>query len=294
MTNFKNWRLRYKVAIPSILIAAIVAVLLGILIYKQQQVLAVSQARTTAKAIARQIAADRQIYTEKVVGKLKKDGIQFTAAAMAQLSEPGAIPLPASFVHLTSNIVNEAGLHRADLLSEWNINPDKKPRTEFEREALGYLAVNPTATRETVEGSGNDARFYLVTADRASSPACVECHNAMPQSPRRDFRLGDVMGGLVVSLPLDKAFATAKMNAIVLTGSLVGMFAVMLVIISLIQWRYVSKPLVSLEQAANRISMGELDQAVVAGTEDEVGSLAKAFERMRVSLVAAMKSMEDK
>jgi hypothetical protein len=34
--------------------------------------------------------------------------------------------------------------------------------------------------------------------------ACVECHNAHPSSPKKDFKVGDVMGGLVISFPLVK------------------------------------------------------------------------------------------
>jgi len=32
--------------------------------------------------------------------------------------------------------------------------------------------------------------------------ACVGCHNAHANSPRRDFKLNDVMGGIVITVPL--------------------------------------------------------------------------------------------
>jgi len=34
-------------------------------------------------------------------------------------------------------------------------------------------------------------------------PSCVECHNPHPRSPKRDFKSGDVMGALVVRVPLE-------------------------------------------------------------------------------------------
>jgi len=38
----------------------------------------------------------------------------------------------------------------------------------------------------------------------AVTAACVECHNSHPSSPKSDFKVGDVMGGLVISFPLSK------------------------------------------------------------------------------------------
>jgi len=294
MKGFKDWRLRTKIIVPAIVLTLVVSVGLGFLINDQQQKLAISQARSTAQAISQQIRADRQVYTDKVVGKLRRDGVDFKMADMKNLDAVGHIPLPASFVHLTSDVVNAQGLHKADLLSQWNINPDKKPRTAFETEALEYLVTHPTESRAIVSGTDADARFYFVTADVATAQLCADCHNALPASPRKDFRLNDVMGGLVISLPLDKPFAAAKSNALVLTGTLVAFFALMLVIIAFIQWRFVSKPLVTLERAADRISLGELDEPVHVTSDDEVGSLGKAFERMRLSLAAAMEQMENK
>ena len=44
--------------------------------------------------------------------------------------------------------------------------------------------------------------FTAVYADVAVSPSCVTCHNAHEDSPRNDFKAGDVMGGVVIRIPL--------------------------------------------------------------------------------------------
>jgi methyl-accepting chemotaxis protein len=40
------------------------------------------------------------------------------------------------------------------------------------------------------------------TSDIAGSKACVTCHNSHEDSPKKDFKLGDVMGILVVNIPI--------------------------------------------------------------------------------------------
>ena len=38
----------------------------------------------------------------------------------------------------------------------------------------------------------------------ATRQSCVDCHNAHPHSPRKDFQLGEIMGGLIIEFPLGK------------------------------------------------------------------------------------------
>jgi hypothetical protein len=42
-----------------------------------------------------------------------------------------------------------------------------------------------------------------VYPDIGVAPVCVACHNAHPDSPRDDFKLGDVMGGVVIRIPVE-------------------------------------------------------------------------------------------
>jgi methyl-accepting chemotaxis protein len=292
MRGFRNWTLRSKVVVPALIIMLTLSVGLGGLIYRQQKQAAISQARQTAQSIAAQIAADRATYTDKVVTKLLGEHADVTFADMKNVGNAKSLPLPASFVHLTSSIVNARGFHTVDLLSLWNINPDKKPSTEDIRRALEDVARTPEQPSEILLDQGRDPRFISVTADIASAQGCVDCHNRHPDSKRRDFRLGDVMGGLVVSIPLAKPLADATSNALTLTAGLAGVFAAVLIMISSIQWTFISKPLLRLEKAADEISLGDLDTPVVSEANDEVGSLAKAFERMRISLARAMESLD--
>jgi len=45
--------------------------------------------------------------------------------------------------------------------------------------------------------------FTAVYAEPATVNACADCHNRNPGAPKKDFKVGDVMGGLVVRVPLE-------------------------------------------------------------------------------------------
>jgi hypothetical protein len=45
--------------------------------------------------------------------------------------------------------------------------------------------------------------FTAVYPDPAVAPVCVSCHNEHKDTPKTDFKLGDVMGGVVIRIPIE-------------------------------------------------------------------------------------------
>ena len=58
------------------------------------------------------------------------------------------------------------------------------------------------AVIEAEEKLGNTIYYTAVYPDKAVAPACIECHNNHKDTPRTDFKLGDVMGGVVIRIPV--------------------------------------------------------------------------------------------
>ncbi len=83
------------------------------------------------------------------------------------------------------------------------ISRNNGPQTEAEQTGLAFVAANPGQNFYTEEELGGRSYFTAVYAQRADLSSCADCHNANPRSPRRDLKLGDTMGGLVVRVPLE-------------------------------------------------------------------------------------------
>ena len=148
------------------------------------------------------IQADRKIYTTYVVKRMQEQGI---VLAKEDWESKNAIPLPAQFLHLSSKLVAESGVGiRFRLISLWPIKRRNGPATEFERKSLEDLKASPDVPQRGIVASGRKKFFQSIYADKAINGACASCHNAHPLSPKRDFRVGDLMGGIVITIPLDK------------------------------------------------------------------------------------------
>jgi adenylate cyclase len=113
---------------------------------------------------------------------------------------------------------------------------DGGPKDNFEREALRRLTANPDQpywSFEEVEGRPS----LRYTSARRMEESCVRCHNSHPDSPKKDWRVGDVPGVLEIVRPLDKDVARARQGLrgtfLLMTGicgSLLGLSAVVLVV----------------------------------------------------------------
>ena len=145
------------------------------------------------------IEADRYVYTKLVVERMQAKGI---TEADEHWEQKHALPLPAQFLRYSGRRAAESGSGiRYGLISLWPIR--NGPATEFERTALQAVLKEPDRPYSGTVGSGTKRFFQAVYADLAVSKACVDCHNTHVLSPKRDFKLNDVMGGVVITIPLD-------------------------------------------------------------------------------------------
>jgi len=147
------------------------------------------------------LQADRTIYTSHVVNRMQEKGI---VAAAEHWEQDNALPLPAQFLQGSGRLVAESGQGiRYRLIGLSPIYQRNAPATDFERKALESLNRAPDAPVTGVVSSGRKQYFQAIYPDRAVSAACVNCHNSHPLSPKRDFKLNDVMGGIAITIPLE-------------------------------------------------------------------------------------------
>ena len=268
---------------PLVIMGIVIVAVGAIAIYQQQTATARDQAEKQAEAVIAQALATRAVYTASVVGKLKGDGVPAKFSPQFE-TVPGAIPLPATLIHRISDRVNEQGLYSIDLLSPWNINPEKGARTRWEGEALDALIADPESKQSTIASVDGQQTLLFMKADFASAAACVSCHNDHPDSPKSDFQLGDMMGALLVGVPIGDEFAGAKVTAFWISFGLLGLLALGIGFQLFVQRRLVVRPIRQLADAAHALGEGNLSADVPGHSEDEVGQLSGAFRSMQVSL----------
>lgn len=146
------------------------------------------------------LQADRTFYSTEVVDRMQKRGIVFASEHWRQ---DGDLPLPAQFLLESGQLVDKQPHNvKFRLISNWAINKNNGPATNFERNALDHVIGNGDRPYTGVVTDGKARVFQALYPDKALSSTCAHCHNVHPESPKRDFKLGDVMGGVLITIPL--------------------------------------------------------------------------------------------
>lgn len=155
-----------------------------------------------ADALHMVLENDRTVYTKQVVNRLVKQ--EQVIKASEHFDDDKALPLPAQMFRMGSELTSEKNAWFSySLQSLWPINKSNAAgQTETEKEGLKFVADNKgTKPFYGEEKLGYKDYFTAVYADVAVAPVCVDCHNHHKDTPKDDFKLGDVMGGMVIRIP---------------------------------------------------------------------------------------------
>src|SRR5262249_46088070 len=136
----------------------------------------------------------RNCYASNVVGRVLAHG-EGTLVLPNYPDIPGAIPIPATLSLELGDLINRNnGNTQFRFFSDYPFkNRPSHAFDAFEREALEKLRENPHSRVYGVSGSIFDRRVRLATPIIMTA-ACVSCHNTHPDSPKRDWKVGDVRG----------------------------------------------------------------------------------------------------
>ncbi|MEY3869645.1 MAG: hypothetical protein RLZZ338_3536 [Cyanobacteriota bacterium] len=172
-----------------------------------------TQALQNASLYAQAIKEARTFYSSDIVTRIK-DLDEITVTHDYSMKS-GGIPLPATFLIELGQRISETHPDLSvrlysDYPFPWR-RQEGGAKDEFEREALRYLKENPQGQfyrKETREGT---TTFRYTEAD-LMKPSCISCHNTHPDSPKTDWKVGDVRGILEIRQPLNKITEATRLG----------------------------------------------------------------------------------
>lgn len=154
-----------------------------------------------ADALHAIMESDRTVYTRLIVNRLQNE--EKVIKASEHWKDDKALVLPAQMFRYGAEGVAEKnpGFSYA-LLSLWPVNKQNAAKTPIEKKGLEAVAKDGTQPFYAEETLGGKKFFTAIYADKAVARACITCHNDHKDSPRRDFKMGETMGGVVLRLPM--------------------------------------------------------------------------------------------
>ncbi len=293
--NIQNWQIGTKLLVLAIPLLAAVILLAAWAVHERSATGIQSKLTQRARSLHTQVMADREYYSSVVVPRIHELG---GTMGPDYHEIAGRFPLPATFVREVSELT--AALregYTANLISPWPINKDKGLKDQFHREAFASLEVDPTGQffrTDTIEGK---TVMRVLMADHGSAPSCVNCHNAHPLSPRRDFELHDLMGGLEIVLPMDQYIEESQRELALTLGGGAGLCLLLVGILALGTREIITRPLARLADRMHAFTYARGDSPTSTLSEplgDEVRFLASAHERMQAVILKQQGQLEER
>ena len=145
----------------------------------------------------------------------------------------------------------------------------------------------------------NNYRYLVYAYPVKVKASCLHCHGkreTMPEAIKKlynppydpDWKVGSIQGGVFIYEPYEATILKAHLSGIIKGGVVFFLNLIVIGMVLFILNRYVFKPIEVLKEHADKISKGEIDDKIPISSEDEIGQLAKAFERMRISIKKVM------
>ncbi len=186
---------------------------------------------------------------------------------------------------------------------EATLNPTN-PRdraSDWEADVVNTFRNHPDQKEVIGErGTPVGPSLFFARPIRIADPACLECHNVPAKAPASMIRqygpdngfgwhVNEAVGAQIISVPDSLPAKIADKGAKTLVTYLVCIAIATLLVLDLVLYFSVLRPVARLSRVADEISKGnfEVEELPVKG-KDEISVLAASFNRMYRSLARAM------
>ncbi|MGA7867192.1 MAG: DUF3365 domain-containing protein, partial [Stellaceae bacterium] len=181
--------------------------------------------------------------------------------------------------------------YREPTLNPTNVN-DRA--ADWEADIINGFRDDPSKSEtETIRDTPGGKFLTLAHPLKVGSQVCLSCHSTPENAPATminlygsqngfGWKLGEIVGAQVVSIPLGVPLARAYLALSWFMLALAGTFIVTIVIVDVLLRVLVTRPVAEISEMADKVSMGQLDAPeYVHNSRDEIGSLSASFNRMR-------------
>jgi protein-histidine pros-kinase len=147
--------------------------------------------------------------------------------------------------------------------------------------------------------------LYIARPIQIRDPACLACHSTVDAAPKTlidrygpangfGWKLNEIVGAQVVSVPTDVPIQRARTAFRSFMLSLAGVFVFVAIVLNVMLVYMVIRPVSRLAKLADQASLGNTDVPDFhVRSRDEIRMLADSFNRMKKSVVQAMKMLEE-
>ncbi|HHP7230910.1 MAG TPA: DUF3365 domain-containing protein [Xenococcaceae cyanobacterium] len=290
---FKNWQLRQKFT----------AILLGMLIVGLT-LIGAALFIVLQQDTANQIASQGLILMETMNSVRAYTSNQITPELEDRIDTeflPETIPAY-SAREVFENLRYRNPEYRNFFYKEATLNPTNlRDRADpFETEVIKEFIARPNLKEsQNFRTSPSGDLFYIARPITVTEASCLECHGSPENAPLSQierygtvngygWQLNEIIGAQIISVPAQRVITQARQSFLLIMGIISLVFFLVIIVMNYLLNRNVIRPLKRMARVAEEVSIGNMNVEFERTNQDEIGNLADAFKRMKLSLSLAM------
>ncbi|KYC36017.1 histidine kinase [Scytonema hofmannii PCC 7110] len=145
--------------------------------------------------------------------------------------------------------------------------------------------------------------FYIARPLLVTESTCLVCHSTFNVAPKTmidrygsvngfGWKLHEIVGAQIISVPARKVIQKTQQSSFWILGIVSTMFIAIIILVNIFLNHQILRPLKHITRVAEEVSTGHMDVDFREISNDEIGKLAKAFNRMKLSLELAMRKLK--
>ena len=293
---FKNWQLRQKftaILLSTLILGlSVIAIAMGFILTTDTQNQITSQALILMETMnSVREYTDTQVKPELI----DRSEIEFLPET-----------IPAYSAREVFETLRQNNLEYRDFFyKEATLNPSnlRDLADQFEKEVVESFIRDPDLKEITDFRSAPGGQlFFIARPIQITKESCLRCHSTPEVAPPSvverygtkngfGWQLGQIVGAQIISVPAQKVMSKARQSFVGIMVIISGVFISVILLVNYLLNHNVIRPLKLIARVAQEVSVGNLDADFGELSQDEIGSLAEAFRRMKLSLEMAMKRL---
>ncbi len=179
-----------------------------------------------------------------------------------------------------ADLDDKADIDETRMVNYFRLNTDKKELTGFREDPAGK-------------------KFYIARPLAVTKESCLVCHSTPDKAPKSlitnygsengfGWKLNEIVAAQVIYVPAEEVISKAQEFWRKIMLIVIAILLAIALLINYLLKHFIVKPIRQISRTAEAISLGQMNADFNHNSQDEIGSLAAAFNRMKSSLQISM------
>jgi len=275
--DFIKRSLLLQLTVPVVILLITSLIFIGFYIPSAMKETATKQAIDSSLQTINSFKTIRKYYSDNVINKALASGV--IKPAINHQEEHNTIPLPATMIHDLSDLMQGKGMQLKIYSAFPFPNRQDQRLDDFQQQSWEILNKTPNEPYIKTEEQNNRQIVRVSIADTMVAQGCINCHNSHPETPKNDWKIGDVRGVLAVSVDIQDIIDQGQITALKIVAIL-SLILLTIVFLMIFKFRGINNRLKAFGLSLTNAAAGDLTGSADSTGTDEISHVCQQYNEL--------------